>query len=99
MSFQIYSVPEQYKIKDSSVEPVRGDLQGTKGPTEHLGASLLLVIPTSVQLGDTWILKTVASRFQVVRFVSISRIQVSLLLCMRDSLLWSCQSCSCCQAV
>lgn len=61
-----------------------------KGPTEHLGASLLLVIPTSVQLGDTWILKTVASRFQVVRFVSISRIQMSLLLFMRDSLLWSC---------
>lgn len=60
-----------------------------KGPTEHLGASLLLVIPTSVQLGDTWILKTVASRFQVVRFVSISRIQMSLLLFMRDSLLWS----------
>lgn len=61
-----------------------------KGPTEHLGASLLLVIPTSVQLRDTWILKTVASRFQVVRFVSISRIQMSLLLFMRDSLLWSC---------
>lgn len=54
-----------------------------KGPTEHLGASLLLVIPTTVQLGDTWVLKTVASRFQVVRFVSISRIQMSLLLLMR----------------
>lgn len=64
-----------------------------KGPTEHLGASLLLVIPTTVQLGDTWVLKTVASRFQVVRFVSISRFQMSLLLLMRDSLLWSCASC------
>ncbi|KAK7813283.1 hypothetical protein U0070_005188, partial [Myodes glareolus] len=73
-----------------SVERVRGDLQGVKGPTEHLGASLLLVIPTSVQLGDTWILQTVASRFQVVRFVNISRIQMSLLLFMRDSLSWSC---------
>lgn len=58
MSFQIYSVPEQHKLTDSVLSGSEGTCRERKVPTEHLGASLLLVIPTSVQLGDTWILKT-----------------------------------------
>lgn len=42
----------------------RRDLQGVKGPTKSIShAFLWLMTPTSVQLGDAWILKTVVCRF------------------------------------
>lgn len=102
MSFQIHSVPKQHKLMDSVFQRVRGDLQGVKGPTKYLSASLLLMTPTSVQLGDTWILKTVASGFQLdvmlVRFMGVSRVQMSMLLCMIDPCCVL-AVCPCCHAV